>query len=100
MTKTKEVAWKSLFETYYGKKLNELLNEGKKLQQYSFALQQKASNTGERLSQSILKSNEKKKTYRKHKINEYVFVWIGKKSSKATTSYLVMLRIIENTIRN
>ena len=74
MTKTEEVAWKSLFETYYGKKLNELLNDGKKLQQYSFALQQKASNTGERLSQSILESNEKKKNYRKHKINEYVFV--------------------------
>lgn len=49
MIKTEEIAWKSLFKTYYGKKPKKLFNEGKKLQQYSFALHQKVSNTDKRL---------------------------------------------------
>ena len=99
--KREELSWKSPFEIYFGRKDNELTNDGKKFdsnievmattcpnsKQYSRQAKQtsnwrkSAKKADERMSKRMLEKHKRQNVYKTYRAGENVFVRVGKKGA-------------------
>ena len=98
----KEQAWKSPFETYYGRKPNELVNEGKNYEKIIHTAKSvrpsksdyykqnrtaenwsKASKADDRVAERMIRSHERKSTCKTYQPGDKVFAKMGEKRGRS-----------------
>ena len=108
--KREELAWKSPFEIYYGRKNNELLHDGRSYTpnietvstagptrdnfesqaEQSKTWRKQAKTADERMEKVMLDKHARRNTYKIYHVGDKVFIRIGKKRGKITKSYRVL----------
>ena len=112
--KREELSWKSAFEIYYGRKANELINEGRNYDETicaaktigpsmkSFRNQehtrnrwrQKAKEADLRMATRMVGKDSRKNVYKKYAAGEKVFVRVGSKRRCSSKTHRVLLGTI------
>ena len=111
--KKEELGWKSAFEIYFGRKVNELKNEGKnhdntihlaktkdllrKILETRNNTNQWRKKTGEadlRMAERMTENDTHRNVYKIYKSGDKVFVPVVSKRCRSTTKHSVLTRII------
>lgn len=109
--KREELSWKSAFEIYFGRKANELINEGKnyndsidtastiKPSTKDFSNQKEqanqwrnlASKADSRMAKRMMEKDARKNKYRTYKPGDRVFIRVGGKKSRSSGNFRVLV---------
>ena len=118
--KREELGWKSAFEIYFGRKSNELVNEGKNYdstiharrtigpstRDYGQQIQNTdswrkiASKADDRMTKRMLESDARRHKYKIYQPGEKVFVRVGRKRGRFTRNYRVLVGKILKRFRD